>query len=143
MITAEDLKKALDALPIKKKATPVEMLLLILSIGVIFCSGIYAGIYGMNRVKIYFDARHNELLAAIAKVDADNSSKVATLGMAVGTLSTRVDKNEGSISGIRRYYWSNADMTRWANQLLRDNSKGVPEFIVPEVPPPTPPVATN
>lgn len=124
-MSPEDIKQLIEGLPLKKRATTGEMLFLFLAIGFIFALGVWGALY----TKSYFDRSHQSLLAAITKVDGDQSSKV-------DAVQKQVDGNSGSIAAIRRYYWSNDDMNRWAQALDHANRGPVPAFVVPEVPPP-------
>lgn len=121
-MSPEDLKAFLETLPIKKKTTTAGMLMLIAAICFILGWGVYLGYLG----KTYFDDSHKEIMAAIAKVDADNSGKISTV-------SSTVDANSRAIEGIRTYYFKTSDMTLWANQLDHLNRLSVPALVVPDV----------
>jgi TolA-binding protein len=114
----------IEKLPFKKNATLSQIVLLILATSAVAVGG--------AMVKTYFDEAHGQIMAAIAKVDSDQTQR--TTG-----LQKEVDDNTGSIEALRRYYWSNADMQRWAQQLDRQNRVSVPALTVPEVPPPPQP----
>lgn len=113
------------ASPIKKNASTVQIIALFILGALVFAGGWWAS----SAVKRYFDSSHGELLAAIAKVDGDQTLKVAAI-------SNQVDKNTAAIDGIRRWSWSNSDQSHYMNEFYRDNVKAFPSLIVPEVPPP-------
>lgn len=106
--------------PLKKSATPTQMIYLGLAMVSLLAVGWV--------VKGYFDDKQTTILAAISEVGARNDK-----------LGQDVKANSSSIEAIRRYYWSNADMQQWAQQLDRANRTAVPALVVPEVPrPPAP-----
>jgi hypothetical protein len=109
-------------LPLKKNASPSQILIMLGAMALLVGCGWGAS----SVVKDYFDKAHNEIIAAIDKVDARTSAVAAT-----------VDKHTTEIESLRHYYWSNADMNHWAGQLDHDNRVSVPGLIVPEVPQPT------
>jgi hypothetical protein len=127
IMSPEDLKAFIESLPLKKKATTVQILMLLAAIGFIFGAGIWAG----NWAKNYFDDSHHEIMAAINRVDTDNSGKIAVV-------AESLDKASSNIDSLRHYYWSNADMQRWASDLDHLNRLPVPAMIVPQVPQPVP-----
>lgn len=127
-----DLMDLVKAAPLPKNATPVQIVALFVIAGLLIAGGWAAS----SHVQDYFDVKHAELvlenkavLAAIAKVDSDQTVKVAAI-------SIQVDKNTVAIDSIRHWYWTYADETRYMNEFYRDNVKFLPSLIVPEVPPP-------
>lgn len=127
-MSPEDIKEMIDSLPLKKKTTTGEMLMLIFCIVFLFA----CGAYGWNTVKNYFDAAHSELIAAISKVESEGSAKTATVAATVAG-------NSQAIDGIHTYYVKNSDMQNWTHQLEKDNRLPVPLLVVPDFPYPVPP----
>lgn len=111
----------IEQLPLKKNATTTQLLVLFLSIAALLVCGWTS--------KTYFDASHNEIIAAIAKVDSDQTVKVAAI-------QKQVDGNSGSIAALKQYTWFNSDQSRYMATFARDNRLTVPQLVVPEVPPP-------
>jgi hypothetical protein len=118
----------IDRLPLKKNATTSQLLVLLLSIAGLIVFGWVS--------KTYFDTSHNEIIAAIAAVDKDQTVKIDAVKGTIASLQKEVDGNSGSIDALKRYTWFNSDMARWAQGLDRANRQAVPALIVPEVPPP-------
>lgn len=107
--------------PLSKKATPLQIIGLLIAMGLLIACGWYAS----GIVKGYFDKSHSELVLLIT----EQNSKVAAA-------DTKAEKAIEGVGALRHYGWSNSDMVRWANQLDRANRTSVPALIVPEVPAP-------
>lgn len=105
----------IDKLPLRKSATTTQLIYLALAMVSLAFSG--------WMTKGYFDDNKSAIIAAINQV-----------GARAETAIQKSDTNAASINQIRRYYWSNNDQQRWAQQLDRANRTTVPAMIVPIVP---------
>ena len=104
--------EALDKLPLSKKASPTQIIYLLLAIISLLTFGWVA--------KGYFDAKQAEIVNAINMVGKSTEDQAK------------------EIDAVKRFYWSNADQQSWALKLDRNNRALLPALQVPEVPPPAP-----
>lgn len=111
----------ISRLPLKKNATPAQIIMLFVVAALLVGTGWKAS----SSVKDYFDDNHRQLVALLSAQDAK-----------VLVVSAKADKNAEGIDALRRYGWSNSDMQRWAQQLERANRIAVPALVVPDVPAP-------
>ena len=105
-----DVKDALDGIPLAKKASPGQMLMLLVVVGFIFAAGIGSAAWFLND--------QGKILNAVQNVDSKVSS-----------LTTRVD-------WIQRSSMTKQDMAKWSTQLDRMNRRIVngDGLLVPDVP---------
>ena len=107
-----NLPDIIDNMPLAKKATPTQMIYLLLAIISLLTGGWIS--------KGYFDAKQAEIVSAIDRVGKSTEDQAR------------------EIDAVKRFYWSNADQQAWALRLDRTNRSSVPGLQVPEVPPPVP-----
>ena len=98
----------MDGLPLSKKATPAQMLLLLICILFLLGSG--------GGFAIFAWSSRNDIVTAIKNVDI------------------KVDSVKQSQEWMRRSTLSKAEMTQWVMQLDRSNRETVPKLVVPYPP---------
>lgn len=106
-----DLTETISKLPLAKKATPGQMILLALVTGGLLWTG--------ARIGSYFDTYNKSILGAIQKV------------------ADATDKQGAEIDVLKKYKWSYADQQQWVHQLDKLNRTAVPALTVPDVPQPS------
>ena len=94
------------------------------------------GLAAVIAIGMKLQADRDGISTDIANTKTDILKALDPLERASATQGQKID-------AIQRYYWSNADMNHWANQLDRANRTSVPAMIVPEVPAPITPVASS
>jgi hypothetical protein len=117
-MTPDEMKTVLDGLPMAKKATPAQMVLLAICCFALIYTGVKAG--------VWFSDGHKEIMAGISAVDV------------------KVDAVKQSQEWLRASTISRAEMTLWASQLDKANRKldaGM-GLNVPDVPARTAPAST-
>lgn len=107
-MTMADVKDTLEGLPLMKRATPAQILLLLFAIGSIFVCGAGAA-WWANETR-------NSIMAGIQRVD----DKVGSLAQ--------------SQQWMRRSTVSKTELAKWVNQLDHMNRTAFPALSIPEAP---------
>jgi len=119
-------------LPVKKYPTLKEIIYLVIFLASFTVGGWMA--------KGWFVESHQQVMDAIATSDQLHKLRLEELGNRLthetDAQTAELKAHAGRIEAVRHYGWSNADMARWASQLDKANRANLPNFNVPDVPPP-------